>query len=136
MSEGESCGSKVLLRMWERAVEQFAIFSFGGLFTRQFCRTDRSFRVRGGLRDTVADWRESGQVPSAGDQFNYRSEGECDWSSRSQERELARAHEYQSEIARQLGTRGRFRWVWLTPGTMTKPRLRFYSLSIHWTEKA
>lgn len=42
--------------------------------------------------------------------FDYRPEGECDWSSCSREPELARVHEYKSEIVRQLGTRGRFRW--------------------------
>jgi SAM-dependent methyltransferase len=42
--------------------------------------------------------------------FDYRSEGECDWSSWSQQRELARVQEYHSEIARQLGKWGRFRW--------------------------
>jgi len=42
--------------------------------------------------------------------FDYRSEGECDWSVWSPERERARVQEYRNEIARQLGTRGRFRW--------------------------
>jgi hypothetical protein len=42
--------------------------------------------------------------------FDYRPESETDWSNWSREREMSRAAAYQSEIVRQLGTRGRFPW--------------------------
>ena len=42
--------------------------------------------------------------------IGYRSEREFGWSSWSEGRELAKAEEYQREIVRQLGRRGRFPW--------------------------
>lgn len=42
--------------------------------------------------------------------FDYRPKSECDWSTWSQKGELARADNYQREIVRQLGRRGRFPW--------------------------
>src|SRR4051812_38376670 len=41
--------------------------------------------------------------------FGYGSKND-DWSNWSQARELARADDYQREIVRQLGKRGRFPW--------------------------
>lgn len=42
--------------------------------------------------------------------INFRYERDRSWSNWSQERELNLVNQYQSEIARQLGKRGRFKW--------------------------
>ena len=42
--------------------------------------------------------------------FGYGAESECDWSTWSMEKELARADAYQRELERQLGSRGQFPW--------------------------
>ena len=59
--------------------------------------------------------------------FDYRSETECGWSNWSEKLELIRTDNYQCEIIRQLGRRGRFAWGWLTPDTMTRRRAPFFS---------
>jgi hypothetical protein len=43
--------------------------------------------------------------------FGYGSAREFGWSGWSEGRELAKAEEYQREIVRQLGRRGRFPWA-------------------------
>jgi len=42
--------------------------------------------------------------------FDYRPKSECGWSNWSEKRELARTADYEREIVRQLGSRGRFQW--------------------------
>ena len=42
--------------------------------------------------------------------IGYGAEREFDWAGWSESRELAKAEEYQREIVRQLGRRGRFPW--------------------------
>jgi hypothetical protein len=42
--------------------------------------------------------------------FGYLPEDEADWSTWSQEKELARAEDFRGEIVRQLGRQGRFPW--------------------------
>ncbi len=42
--------------------------------------------------------------------FGYRPKSEFGWSNWSEKRELARTADYECEIMRQLGGRGRFQW--------------------------